>query len=37
MTRLRDLSIRQKLTRVAMMSSSLALVFAAIGLDRINF
>ena len=29
MTRLRDLSIRQKLTRVAMMSSSLALVFAA--------
>ena len=29
MTRLRDLSIRQKLTRVAMLSSSLALVFAA--------
>ena len=29
MRRLRDLSIRQKLTRVAMMSSSLALVFAA--------
>jgi HAMP domain-containing protein len=27
--RLRDLSIRQKLTRVAMLSSSLALVFAA--------
>ena len=29
MIRLRDLSIRQKLTRVAMLSSSLALVFAA--------
>jgi len=29
MRRLRDLSIRQKLTRVAMLSSSLALVFAA--------
>ncbi|HYU41265.1 MAG TPA: ATP-binding protein [Vicinamibacteria bacterium] len=29
MRRLRDLSIRQKLTRVAMLSSSLALIFAA--------